>query len=89
MYYPEWREYHRKEIQAMRIKRIRKTIEQIREIAEAVKSTAIFYVRKSYERQPYCSVPMREIAIRVGEIVAAGVAFGIIIGGLNAFAILF
>ena len=47
MYYPEWREYHRKEIQAMRTKRIRKTVEQIREIAETLKSTAIFYMQKS------------------------------------------
>lgn len=89
MYYPEWRECQKAQ---MRAKNRKKAIEQVREIAETLKSTAIFYMRKSYSRKfhnsNHNSVSVRGLAIRVGEIVAAGVAFGIIISGLNVFAIL-
>lgn len=90
MYYPEWRECQKVQ---MRARNRKKAIEQVREIAETLKSTAIFYMRKSYSRKFHnanChSVSVRELALRVGEIVAAGVAFGIIICGLNMFALIF
>ena len=91
MYYPEWREYQkvmRVQLRAMRAKNRKKTVEQVREIAETQKSTAIFYSRK-FHNANHNSVSVRELAVRVGEIVAAGVAFGIIICGLNMFALIF
>ena len=87
MYYPEWRECQKVMRARNKKERTRKTVEQVREIAETLKSTAIFYMRK-FHNSNHNSVSVRGLAIRVGEIVAAGVAFGIIIGGLNVFAIL-
>ena len=85
MYYPEWRECQKAQ---MRAKNRKKTVEQVREIAETLKSTAIFYSRK-FHNSNHNSVSVRGLAIRVGEIVASGVAFGIIICGLNMFALIF